>query len=77
MERPIRFAVNGFGRIGLAVVRQWMQMEAPIGFELMAINDIAPIETCAYLLEYDSFYEPGRAKIAQAKCALILNGHSV
>lgn len=77
MERPIRFAVNGFGRIGRAVVRQWMQMEAPIGFELVAINDIAPIETCAYLLEYDSVYGPAPAKIVIAECALILNGHSV
>ena len=77
MERPIRFAVNGFGRIGRAVVRQWMQMEAPIAFELVAINDIAPIGTCAYFLEYDSVYGPVPAKIAQAACALILNGHSV
>ena len=77
MERPIRFAVNGFGRIGLAVVRQWMQMEAPIGFELVAINDIAPIETCAYLLEHYSVCEPAPAKIVQAECALTFKGHSV
>ena len=77
MERPIRFAVIGFGRIGRALVGQWMQMEAPIAFELVAINDIAPIGTCAYFLEYDSVYGPVPAKIAQAACALILNGHSV
>ena len=54
MERPIRIAINGFGRIGRAVVRQWMQMQAPQIFELVAVNDIAPMETCAYLLEFDS-----------------------
>ena len=77
MDRPIRIAINGFGRIGRAVARQWMLMEAPRAFELIAINDIAPIETCAYLLEYDSVYGLAPAKIEQSECALILNGHSV
>ena len=77
MERPIRFAVIGFVRIGRALVRQWMRMEASIVFDLVAINDIAPIETCAHFLEYDSVYGLAPAKIAQAACALILKGHSV
>ena len=46
MKLLIRFAVNGFGRIGRAVVRQWMQMEASTTFELMAVNFIVLIEKC-------------------------------
>ena len=52
-------------------------MEVPIAFELVAINDVAPIETCAYLLEYESIYGPVMATIVHSKCALILNGHLV
>lgn len=77
MERPIRIAINGFGRIGRAVARQWMQMQAPQIFELVAVSDIAPIETCAYLLEFDSVYGPSPAAVEQADGALILNGRSV
>ena len=54
MCRPIRFAINGFGRIGRAVARQWVEQQAEGRFDLVAINDIAPLETCAYLLEFDS-----------------------
>ena len=58
MGRPIRFAINGFGRIGRAVARQWVERQADSCFDLVAINDIAPLETCAYLLEFDSVYGP-------------------
>ncbi|MDB4012223.1 glyceraldehyde 3-phosphate dehydrogenase N-terminal domain-containing protein, partial [Planktomarina temperata] len=58
MGRPIRFAINGFGRIGRAVARQWVEQQAEGRFDLVAINDIAPLETCAYLLEFDSVYGP-------------------
>ena len=77
MEWSIRFTVNGFGRTGSADVRQWMQMEAPIAFKLVAANVIALIETCAYSLDYDNAYEPTPAKIVRAESALILKGHSV
>ena len=42
MCRPIRFAINGFGRIGRAVARQWVEQQAEGRFDLVAINDIAP-----------------------------------
>ena len=76
MEWSIRFTVNGFGRTGSTDVRQWLQVEAPIGFELVAAIVIVLIETCAYSLDYDNAYEPTPAKIVRADSALILKGHS-
>ena len=35
MCRPIRFAINGFGRIGRAVARQWVEQQAE-GFGFVA-----------------------------------------
>ena len=52
-------------------------MEPPIAFELVATNDIAPIEKCAYLLELDSVYGLAPATIVQTKRALTLNGYPV
>ena len=49
--------INGFGRIGRTVLRAWLKGGWP-GIEIVAINDIAPAETCAYLLEFDSVYGP-------------------
>jgi glyceraldehyde 3-phosphate dehydrogenase len=52
----IRVAINGFGRIGRAFVRQtWDNPEV----ELVAVNDLGSLEDFAYLLKYDTVY--GRA----------------
>jgi glyceraldehyde 3-phosphate dehydrogenase len=52
----IRVAVNGFGRIG----RAFFKVAHERGdMEVVAINDLADIETLAYLLTYDTVY--GRA----------------
>ncbi len=48
-----RVAINGTGRIGRAAIK--ILIEAP-GVQLVAVNDIAPIETIAYLLQYDSVH---------------------
>ncbi|WP_334191358.1 type I glyceraldehyde-3-phosphate dehydrogenase [Pararhodobacter sp.] len=53
----MRVMINGFGRIGRTVLRAWLKGGWP-GVEIVAINDIAPAETCAYLLEYDSVFGP-------------------
>ena len=51
----IRFAINGFGRIGRALVR--VARERPeLGLELAAINDLAPAPTLAHLLAHDTLY---------------------
>ena len=77
MCRPIRFAINGFGRIGRAVARQWVEQQAEGRFDLVAINDIAPLETCAYLLEFDSVYGPMAGCIETSSDRLTVNGHAV
>jgi glyceraldehyde 3-phosphate dehydrogenase len=48
-----RVAINGFGRIGRAAFK--IIRETP-ELELVAINDIAPVENLAYLLNYDTVY---------------------
>ena len=53
MEQRIRVAVNGFGRIGRYFSRLAL-MNPKI--ELVAVNDLAPIETLVHLLKYDSIH---------------------
>lgn len=48
-----RIAINGFGRIGRAALK--VIMEEP-ELEIIAINDLMPIESAQYLLKYDSVY---------------------
>jgi glyceraldehyde 3-phosphate dehydrogenase len=51
---PTRIAINGFGRIGRAVLRAAIERDAD--YDIVAVNDVADAETLAHLLQYDSVY---------------------
>lgn len=49
-----RVAINGFGRIGRNVLRAWFENPKPFHFEIVAINDVADVETLVHLFKYDT-----------------------
>ncbi len=50
-----RIAINGFGRIGRNVLRALMDAGRD-DLQVVAINDLAPLDTNAHLFEYDSVH---------------------
>ncbi|KPQ06061.1 MAG: glyceraldehyde 3-phosphate dehydrogenase [Rhodobacteraceae bacterium HLUCCA12] len=69
----MRVLINGFGRIGRTVLRAWLQGHWP-QLEIVAINDIAPAATCAYLFEYDSVFGPFPGGVTLEDRALVAAG---
>ncbi|MBB4569040.1 type I glyceraldehyde-3-phosphate dehydrogenase [Rhizobium leucaenae] len=55
-RKKVRIAINGFGRIGRTILRILLNNRQD--FELVLINDVAPLESCAYLFQYDSVFGP-------------------
>lgn len=53
--KKTRVAINGFGRIGRLVLRAALESGRK-DLEFVAVNDLAPAEQNAYLLEYDSVH---------------------
>lgn len=51
----IKVAINGFGRIGRNVLRAIVE-SGRTDIEVVAINDLGPVETNAHLLQYDSVH---------------------
>ena len=51
----VRVAINGFGRIGRNILRAIVEAERS-DVEVLAVNDLAPVETNAHLLRYDSVH---------------------
>lgn len=49
-----RIAINGFGRIGRNVLRAWFENPKQFQFDIVAINDIADVQTLAHLFKYDT-----------------------
>ncbi|MDR3474482.1 MAG: type I glyceraldehyde-3-phosphate dehydrogenase [Devosia sp.] len=51
----VRVAINGFGRIGRLVLRAIIE-SGRTDIEVVAINDLGPVETNAHLLRFDSVH---------------------
>jgi len=69
-----RVAINGFGRIGRATFK--ILMDTP-GLEVMAINDLVPIDNLAYMLKFDSVYGRYERDVKAGPDGLIVDGRQV
>ncbi len=73
----IRVAINGFGRIGRTVLRAALRRGLWPGVAIVAINDIASPEECAWLFEYDSVFGPWPGSVALEPGVLAVDGHRI
>jgi glyceraldehyde 3-phosphate dehydrogenase len=55
MAKKVRVAINGFGRIGRNVLRA-IHESGRQDIEVVAVNDLGPVETNAHLLRFDSVH---------------------
>ena len=72
----VKLAINGFGRIGRCVLRAWIESGRK-DVEIVAINDLAPPETNAHLLEFDSVHGRLNADISLSGDVIRINGHKI
>ena len=70
-----RVAINGFGRIGRNVLRAWFENPKAFNFDIVAINDIADVETLVHLFRYDTTHGrfAGNVEISQKNEQIVLN----
>ncbi|WP_109440566.1 type I glyceraldehyde-3-phosphate dehydrogenase [Acinetobacter haemolyticus] len=73
-----RIAINGFGRIGRNVLRAWFENPKQFQFEIVAINDIADVQTLVHLFKYDTTHGrfAGQVEIQIENQHIFLNIHS-
>ena len=72
----VKLAINGFGRIGRCVLRAWIESGRD-DVEIVAINDLAPIETNAHLLQFDSVHGHLNVEISVQGDHLVVDGHPI
>ena len=70
----MKIAINGMGRIGRASLK--VILDTP-DLNLVAINDIVPIENIAYLIKYDSVYGIYEKEVSHDAENLIINGQKI
>ncbi|MBO6894863.1 MAG: aldehyde dehydrogenase [Roseibium sp.] len=73
----MKIVINGFGRIGRTVLRQVLALPEHQAVEVVRINDIAPLETCAYLFQYDSVFGPYPGQVSSGPDSLTVDGRVI
>jgi len=72
----VNVAISGFGRIGRLILRSIIESGRK-DVNVVAINDLAPIETNAFLLSNDTVHGPLKQKIGVSKNKIIVGKKSI
>jgi glyceraldehyde 3-phosphate dehydrogenase len=74
MSKPIRVAINGFGRIGRTTLRVMIQRT---DMEIVVINDLTDAHTLAHLLKYDSVHRRFNGTVKADGANIVVNGKAI
>ena len=70
----VKVAINGFGRIGRLALRRIQNVE---GIEVVAINDLTPVNQLVHLLKYDTTQARFQGEVFEKNGSLIVNGKEI
>ncbi|MFH1502494.1 MAG: type I glyceraldehyde-3-phosphate dehydrogenase [Candidatus Eisenbacteria bacterium] len=70
----LKYAINGFGRIGRLVLRT---AGASGDFELVAVNDLTDARTLAHLLKYDSVHGKFQGSVSHDDKSITVDGKRI
>ncbi len=70
-----RLAINGYGRIGQSILRAWYSNPLYQDLDVVAINDLADLETLTYLTQYDTTHGRFPAEISHDGKQLLIDGN--
>ena len=72
----VRVAINGFGRIGRNILRAIVE-NGRKDIEVVALNDLGPVETNAHLLRFDSVHGRFPAEVTVEGDSIVINGKKI
>lgn len=73
----IRVAINGFGRIGRNVVRAFYESAGKHDIEFVAVNDLAPAASSAFLLKHDTTHGLFSREVSHDEDHLYIDGKPI
>src|SRR5215510_371000 len=68
----VRFAINGFGRIGRCIMRAALSRREDV--EIVAINDLDKPSALAHLFKYDSIHRTWAGRVTSSEKGLNIDG---
>ena len=76
----IKVGINGFGRIGRTLVREFFRQKArgqKFSYDIVAVNNPGKIDTYAHLLEFDSIHKHFPLKVSVKENELIVQDQNI
>ena len=73
----MRIAINGFGRIGRSILRALYERNLQDQLQIVAINELADLESVSYMLRYDSTHGRFSGSVEQTENGLIVYGDTI
>ena len=70
-----RVGINGFGRIGRQSLKAILERSPEL--EVVAVNDLVPVETNALLFKHDSTYGAFAGEVGHTADAIVVNGREI
>lgn len=77
MHRPIRIAINGYGRIGRCILRALYESGLQDQLKVVAIIEPADLASMTYLTRFDSTHGVFPGQIGQGADSLIVNNEPI
>jgi len=75
--KKLRVAINGMGRIGRSLIREYYKRPDAFNFEIVAINNPGKIDTYLHLLKYDSVHGAFNNNLSVKDNAFHINDHKI
>jgi glyceraldehyde 3-phosphate dehydrogenase len=72
----VKVAINGFGRIGRNILRAIVE-SGRTDIQVVAINDLGPVETNAHLLRFDSVHGRFPSDVKVEGDSIVVNGQKI
>jgi glyceraldehyde 3-phosphate dehydrogenase len=72
----VKVAINGFGRIGRNILRAIVESGRK-DIQVVAINDLGPVETNAHLLRYDSVHGRFPSEVTVEGDSIVVDGQTI
>ena len=73
----MKFAINGYGRIGRNIIRAYFESDSHPDLECVAINDLGDANTLVHLTKYDSTHGKFKKEVGLDGNNLIIDNHSI
>jgi glyceraldehyde 3-phosphate dehydrogenase len=73
----VRVAINGYGRIGRNILRAHYEGNKKHDLQIVAVNDLGPIETNAHLTRYDTTHGKFPGKVEVDGDSMVVNGDRI